>query len=166
MLSKKEQQLLDLLEPYAQTHKVEIITVEIIGAKKAPIIRVYIDAEGGVSFQELSSAQAWIGDMLDEIDPFPGAYTLEVSSPGIDRPLRTLSHFERAIGEEVRVKTLEPLSGRSNFKGTLCALEGTTLLISTEHAEDDVDSSTSTNESFRIPIESIKKANVIGKVEF
>ena len=89
MLGKKEQQLLDALAPRAAEEGVEIVTVEVAGAKKAPTIRVYIDVEGGVSFDELSAAQAWINDLMDELDPFPGAYTLEVSSPGIDRPLRT-----------------------------------------------------------------------------
>ena len=99
MLSKKEQQLLDALAPRAEQEGVEIVTVEVAGAKKAPTIRVYIDTPDGVSFDELSSAQAWINDLMDELDPFPGAYTLEVSSPGIDRPLRTAEHFARFVGD-------------------------------------------------------------------
>ena len=80
MLSKKEQQLLDALAPRAEQEGVEIVTVEVAGAKKAPTIRVYIDTPDGVSFDELSSAQAWINDLMDELDPFPGAYTLEAVS--------------------------------------------------------------------------------------
>ena len=97
MLTHKEQSLLDAIEPRAQAEGIEIVTIEIVGAKKAPTIRVYIDTDHGVGFDELSSAQAWMGDLMDEIDPFPGAYTLEVSSPGIDRPLRTIEHFERLV---------------------------------------------------------------------
>ena len=70
MLGKKEQQLLDALAPRAAEEGVEIVTVEVAGAKKAPTIRVYIDVEGGVSFDELSAAQAWINDLMDELDPF------------------------------------------------------------------------------------------------
>ena len=66
MLSKKEQQLLDALAPRAEQEGVEIVTVEVAGAKKAPTIRVYIDTPDGVSFDELSSAQAWINDLMDE----------------------------------------------------------------------------------------------------
>ena len=95
MLSGKERQLLDALSPRAEAEGVEIVTVEVVGAKKAPTIRVFIDTPGGVGFDELASAQAWINAIMDELDPFPGAYSLEVSSPGIDRPLRTLEHFAR-----------------------------------------------------------------------
>ena len=111
MLSKKEQQLLDALAPRAEQEGVEIVTVEVAGAKKAPTIRVYIDTPDGVSFDELSSAQAWINDLMDELDPFPGAYTLEVSSPGIDRPLRTAEHFARFVGDTAVLKT-QPVDGR------------------------------------------------------
>ncbi len=112
MLTAKEQRLLNALDD-AAPDDVEIVTLEIIGAKKSPIIRVYIDTPSSVSFQELSAAQDWIGDLIERIDPFPGAYTLEVSSPGIDRPLRTVEHFERFTGEEVRIRTSKPVSLRS-----------------------------------------------------
>ena len=88
MLTKKEQHILDILSPYAKQNNLEIVTVEIVGSKKAPTIRIYIDCEGGVGFDELDAAQTWINSVMDELDPFPGAYLLEVSSPGIDRPLR------------------------------------------------------------------------------
>ena len=99
MLSAKEQQLLDALSPTAEAQGIEIVTVDIVGSKKAPTIRVYIDCEGGVGFDELASAQEWINALMDEIDPFPGAYTLEGSSPGFDRPLRTKRHFQRFAAE-------------------------------------------------------------------
>ena len=69
VLTHKEQQLLEALEPRANAEGVEIVTLEIVGAKKAPTIRVYIDTPDGVSFDELSSTQAWMGDLMDEIDP-------------------------------------------------------------------------------------------------
>ena len=84
MLTAKEKSLLSALEPRAASEGVEIVTLEIVGSKKAPTIRVYIDAAGGISFDELARTQAWVGDVMDELDPFPGAYMLEVSSPGID----------------------------------------------------------------------------------
>ena len=87
MLTAKEKSLLSALEPRAASEGVEIVTLEIVGSKKAPTIRVYIDAAGGISFDELARTQAWVGDVMDELDPFPGAYMLEVSSPGI-RPHR------------------------------------------------------------------------------
>ena len=154
MLTAKEARLLAALEPRAQECGVEIVTVEVVGAKKAPTIRVYIDTEDGVSFDALSSAQAWINEIMDELDPFPGAYTLEVSSPGIDRPLRTLEHFARFAGEQAGVQTSKPIDGRSRWTGTLAGVEGDLVLI-------EVD-----GETFKIPLDSMKRARLKGTVDF
>ena len=154
MLSKKEQQLLDALVPRARQEGVEIVTLEVAGAKKAPTIRVYIDTEDGVSFDELSAAQAWINDLMDEIDPFPGAYMLEVSSLGIDRPLRTLEHFARFAGEQAVVKTVSAVDGRSSFTGMLVGTDGDDVLL-------DVDGAT-----VRVAHANIKRAHVKGTIDF
>lgn len=154
VLSNKEQQLLDALEPQAAAEGVEIITVEVVGSKKSPTIRVYIDTDHGVSFDELSEAQAWINDIMDEIDPFPGAYMLEVSSPGIDRPLRTAAHFMRFAGELAVVKTNGPLDGRSSFTGTIVSAD-----------DDDVRLNVD-GEDVTIPLNAIKRAHLKGTVGF
>ena len=154
MLTRKEQQLLEALEPRAAVEGIELVTLEIVGAKKAPTIRVYIDTENGVGFDELSSAQAWMGDLMDEIDPFPGAYTLEVSSPGIDRPLRTREHFGRYAGEQCVVKTTGPIDGRSSFSGTLGGMAGDDVLVEIDGRE------------YAIPYDAVKKANIKGTFEF
>lgn len=154
MLSKKEQQLLDALSSRALSEGVEVVTLEVIGAKKAPTIRVFIDTPDGVSFDELSSAQAWINDLMDELDPFPGAYTLEVSSPGIDRPLRTPEHFKRFVGDVAVVKTTAPLDGRSAFTGSIVAASDTLV-------ELDVDGLV-----VRIPFDTIKRAHLKGVIDF
>ncbi|MEG0302976.1 MAG: ribosome maturation factor RimP [Gordonibacter sp.] len=154
MLGKKEQQLLDALSPRAAAEGIEVVTVEVVGARKAPTIRVYIDTPDGVSFDELSSSQAWINDLMDELDPFPGAYTLEVSSPGIDRPLRTPEHFARFVGEVAVVKTSAALEGRSAFTGTIVA-------VLADVVELDVD-----GQAVRIPFDTIKRAHLKGVVDF
>lgn len=154
MLTKKEKHLLNLLEGPASANDIEIVTVEVIGSSKSPVIRVYIDCEGGIDVDGLIEAQSWIGSIMDEDDPFPGAYTLEVSSPGIDRPLRTLEHFKRVVGETIKLRTLNPIEGRSNFKGTLVKVEDDTVVL-------EVD-----NDTFSVPLSSIKRANLVGKVDF
>ena len=154
VLTKKEQELLDALTPKALEEDVDLVTLEVVGARKAPTIRVYIDTDHGVGFDELASAQSWINDIMDAIDPFPGAYTLEVSSPGIDRPLRTREHFERFAGETVVVKLVSPLDGRSTFTGTLQGVEGDAVVV-------DCDGTV-----FSLPFASIKKANVKGTYDF
>ena len=155
MLSKKEQELLDALSPRAAQEGVEIVTVSVVGSKKAPTIRVFIDTPDGVSFDALSSAQSWIGDLMDEIDPFPGAYTLEVSSPGIDRPLRTLEHFARFAGETAVVKMAQPIDGRAAFTGTILRVEGDDVLL----ALDD-------GATVSLPVSNMKRAHLKGTVDF
>lgn len=155
LLTNKEQNILSRLEALAKEHDVEIVTIETVGSKKAPIIRIYIDTDNGVSFSELSEAQSWIGDEIEAIDPYPGAYTLEISSPGIDRPLRTLEHFKRFIGQVARVRMCEPVEGSMNFKGVIESVD-----------EGDVCLKREDGASFRLPISGIKRANLVGNVEF
>lgn len=154
MLTAKEQMLLDALESKASAHGIEIVTVSVIGSKKAPTIRVYIDTPSGVSFDELSSAQAWIDPVIEQIDPFPGAYTIEVSSPGIDRPLRTLDHFRRYVGDKAKVKSVGPIDGRSTWTGVIEAVEDNVVVLRVDDA------------LVQIPIDNIKSANLIGVVDF
>ncbi len=154
MLTAKEQKLLDALAPHAEQEGVEIVSLEIMGSKKAPTIRVFIDTEEGVSFDELASAQSWINRIMDEIDPFPGAYMLEVSSPGIDRPLRTMEHFQRFAGEEAVVKTSAPIDGRSSFSGTLEGAEGDDVVLIVD------------GKRIAIAYSNIKRAHLVGTVDF
>ena len=153
MLSKKEQQLRDALAPRAEQEGVEIVTLEIVGSKKAPTIRVYIDAAGGISFDELARTQAWVGDVMDELDPFPGAYMLEVSSPGIDRPLRTAEHFARFVGDTAVLKT-QPVDGRGSWTGAIASVEGDVVVLDVDGAEA------------RIPMDTIKRAHLKGTIDF
>lgn len=154
MLTQKEQSLLDIIEPQAAAHGIEVVTLEVTGARKSPTVRIYIDTEDGVTFNELTEAQSWIGDLMDEIDPFPGAYMLEVSSPGIDRPLRTHDHFMAAVGQKVKLKTVCAIDGRKHFTGTLRSADGQVLVVDTEGG------------SVEVPLQDIGKANIIGTVEF
>ena len=154
MLTGKEKSLLAALEPTAVEKDVEIVTVEVVGSRKAPTIRVFIDTPHGVSFDELSSAQSWIDDIMDDLDPFPGAYTLEVSSPGIDRPLRTPEHFERFAGERVQVVCQAPVDGRARWTGTLLGCEDGRVLL-------DVD-----GEQVALELSNVRRANVKGVIDF
>ncbi len=154
MLSAKERKLLEALEPQATAHNLEIVTVEVVGSRKAPTIRVYLDCEGGIGFDELAASQKWVGELMDELDPFPGAYTLEVSSPGIDRPLRTPQHFERFADEKVQITLMQPHEGRTKWTGILKGMKEGAVLVEVEGQE------------FALPFERIKKAHVIGTIDF
>ncbi len=154
MLTGKARMLLEALEPHARAHNMEIVTVELVGSRKAPTIRVFLDCEGGVGFDELSSAQEWVNAVMDELDPFPGAYTLEVSSPGIDRPLRTLEHFTRFEGEKAQIVLREPHEGRAKWVGILSGVEDGFVLLSVDGLVE------------RLPYDDIKKAHIIGRIDF
>lgn len=154
MLSNKEKQLLGALAPKAEEEGIEIVTIEIVGSRKSPTIRIYIDTDHGVTFDELSAAQAWINDIMDEIDPFPGAYMLEVSSPGIDRPLRTPEHFNRFAGQTAAVKTQGPVDGRSSFTGVIVSADDDAVVLENDGAQVSV------------PMNVIKRAHLKGTVDF
>lgn len=154
MLTGKERSLLSAIEAQAADRGIEIVTVEVVGAKKSPTIRVYIDTPSGVSFDELAAAQRWINDLMDEIDPFPGAYMLEVSSPGIDRPLRTPEHFARFAGETAVIKTKGPLDGRSTWTGAIVSADADGVVL-------DVD-----GEQRTIAFTDMKRAHLKGTIDF
>lgn len=154
MLTRKEQSILDALEPSAQQAGMEIVTVEIVGSRKAPTIRVYIDTEHGIGFDELASSQEWINEVIDAVDPFPGAYMLEVSSPGIDRPLRTPEHFARFAGEKAEVVMRAPIEGRAKWTGVLQGMEGDDVVLEVEGV------------AVALPLADVKKARMIATIDF
>ena len=153
MLSTTEQRLLDAIEA-RNPGNVEIVTVEVTGARKSPTICVYIDTADGVTFDEITEAQKWINALMDELDPFPGAYTLEVSSPGIDRPLRTAEHFARFVGQRAYVKAKAAIEGRANWTGTILSADADEVRLDVDGTE------------YSIPFASISKANLKGEVSF
>ena len=152
MLSSLEQKILDTLEKRASSTRFEVVSVSVVGPKNSPILRVYIDADGGVSFDELSESSSWIGPVIEELDPFSGAYTLEVSSPGIDRPLVKLDDFERFSGSKAHIRMHHPVSERRNFNGELCGVDGEDVLIDVE------------GEKFRLDFNDMSRANLIGSI--
>jgi ribosome maturation factor RimP len=148
------EKLTELLEPLAIEHGLELVAVEQSGGRKSTILRVLLDREDGLNIDDISEANSWISEALDEIDPVSGPYTLEVSSPGIDRPLRTRAHFERYTGELVTVKTNVPGPARSAWTGTLVGLEGDEVVLDVE------------GEPVRLPFSSVHKARLKGVVSF
>jgi ribosome maturation factor RimP len=92
-------------------------------------IRVVIDRDGGVDVEDLTSATRAVSRLLDDLDPINGHYTLEVSSPGLERPLRTPAHFARAIGAEVSIKAMPGTDGERRFTGTLRAADDRGVVV-------------------------------------
>lgn len=142
-----------MLVPVAQREGVELVAVEIAGATKHRVVRVYLDREGGIDIDTIVDANRWISETLEAEDPIPGAYDLEVSSPGIDRPLRKIADFERFRGQTAVIKTT-PIDGRGKFTGTISGTDGDTVVLESE------------GETYRIPLASISKAHLKGDVDF
>lgn len=100
--SKVEQDIIDALEARAAEHGIDIVDVEVVGATKAPCVRVRLDKLEGdpINLDEVTAQTAWVSETVEALDPISSAYTLEVSSPGMKRPLRRPSDFARFVGED------------------------------------------------------------------
>ena len=111
----------ELVAPLTQTEGIEIVDIELRheSSRNGRVLRLYLDKEGGPTMNDLSRVSREVSDLLDTHDVVDGAYTLEVSSPGINRPLKRPEHFARFVGKRVRVRTLEVVNGRRSFLGQL-----------------------------------------------
>ena len=114
-----QEKIRQLIEPVIESEDMEIIDVECLKMKFRWLVRIYIDKEGGVTVDDCSEISKQVGDILDVYDVLPGSYTLEVSSPGLDRPLTRDKDFIKYRGSTVRIKTGEKLDGVKNFHGKL-----------------------------------------------
>ena len=144
-------QLLGLIEPMAAERGIDVVDVEVVGSQRQPTVRVRIDHmdedADPITLDEVSAETGWISDALDEADPIEGSFTLEVSSPGLARPLRRAHDFERFAGERVSLTTTAT-EGRRRYTGIL------------EGIDDDVVSVTCDEGSFSFPLVSIKSCNL------
>jgi ribosome maturation factor RimP len=120
--------LIAILEPALAAMGFELADIDAHLGRRG-LLRLYIDREGGVTVDDCQRVSEQIGALLDVEDPLPGSYVLEVSSPGFDRRLRTLAHFERFSGEQVKVELRDARDGRRNFKGRLVGVEGSIVLL-------------------------------------
>ena len=141
-----EQEIIEALEARAAERGVDVVDVEVVGATKAPCVRVRIDhadeSAPTITLDEVTEETEWISTALDELDPIPSSFTLEVSSPGMARPLRKERDFERFAGETVQL-SLVPGEGRRRYTGTLLGIEDGTVALEVdgEHVElpfDDI----------------------------
>jgi ribosome maturation factor RimP len=122
------EELFPLLEPVLAASSLELIDVEV----RSGVVLVTVDRPGGVDLEALTQANRAVSSILDEHDPIPGHYTLEVSSPGVERTLRTPAHFARAVGEKVTVKTRPQVPGDRRLTGTLVASDDDGLVLRIE----------------------------------
>ena len=126
------ERLIGLLEPALGRLGYELVELE-YGAGARGTLRIFIDREGGVGLDDCERVSREVSAQLDAADPIPGAYTLEVSSPGFDRVLRTSAHFGRFVGQRVSVELKEPRAGRRRYTGTLLAVDASGIELQVDH---------------------------------
>jgi len=147
-VSAKLKQLQEMLEPVAESMGFELWGIEYISQGKDSILRIFIDGENGVSVDDCALMSHHASGILDVEDTISGKYSLEVSSPGLDRLLFKLEHYQAYIGQVIKIKLRMPFDGRRNFKGQLKSIEDDDIVIQVD------------NEEFLLPLDYIDKAQV------
>ena len=151
-MAKFEQKLTDMLRPAVEETGKELLGVEFISAGNNSVLRLFIDHENGINVDDCAEVSRQVGAILDVEDPISSEYNLEVSSPGINKPLFEMSHFKAVVGEIVNVKLSMPLNGRRKFKGTLVAIEDNTLIVDV----DGID--------YELSLSNVDKANLVAQL--
>ena len=129
----------------------ECVKLEVVGTKRNPIVRIYIDRAEGVSIKDCAMVSRTIGMVLENADPFPGRYLLEVSSPGNNRPLTREEHFDRFTGEKARVECVSDEVGKKTYTGNIRSCINGMLAMDTDSGQQ------------LIRMSDIVKANLIGR---
>ncbi|MDB2594418.1 ribosome maturation factor RimP [Porticoccaceae bacterium] len=142
--------LRQLLQPVIEALGCELWGLELQAGGKTKLLRIYIDRAGGaVGIEDCERVSRQSSAVLDVEDVINGEYILEVSSPGMDRPLYELSQYEQFIGEDISLRLRFPYEGRRNFKGRLTGVDGDEIIV------------VATDHEFLFPVEGIEKANVV-----
>jgi ribosome maturation factor RimP len=139
----------ELAIPLAQAEGMEIVDIEFRheGSRGGRVLRLYVDKQGGPNVDDLSRVSRQLSEVLDAQDTIDGAYTLEVSSPGINRPLKKPEHFSRFVGKRIRIRTRDLLEGRRSFLGILDEVAGNSVRLTQE------------GKQYWIPFSMIEKSN-------
>lgn len=138
----------EIAGPVLENLGFELVERELIMESGRWILRLYIDKEGGVTIDDCSRASRSVEDVIEIEEIVPGHYNLEMSSPGINRPLRFRRHFEKFRGSAIKLKTLHPIDGRSNYKGILDGMDGDDILMTVDGMK------------FRVPFAELAKARL------
>jgi ribosome maturation factor RimP len=134
-LAVKEQQIQEMLTPTVEALGFELWGLEYRSQGRRPLLRVYIDGENGVTVDDCAAVSRQVSSVLDVEDPISSDYTLEVSSPGVDRLLFRLEHYPVYVGEWIEIRLRVPFDGRRKFKGTLKGVEGEDVVVQVEDQE-------------------------------
>lgn len=131
----------------------ELVGVELAQTGRNPVLRVYVDRPGGVTVSDCAYISRRVGVLLEVDDFIPGSYTLEVSSPGLERPLFSEADYRRFQGREIRLQAVEKIEGRRNFTGRIKGFSNGVVQLDCE------------GETFSVPLDRVKKANLVYRFE-
>ena len=145
----KQQQISEMISPLIEALGCELWGVEYLSQGRHSVLRIYIEKEPKVEIEDCEKVSRQVSGLLDVEDPISGQYTLEVSSPGMDRLLFTLDHYRRFVGEQLAVKLARAFEGRKKFQGQLVGIEDDEIIL---HVD---------GEEYVLPFESIDKANIV-----
>ncbi|MCY1296638.1 Ribosome maturation factor RimP [compost metagenome] len=152
-MSGKLEDLQGLLAPVVEALGYQCWGIEFLSQGRHSLLRVYIDHANGILVEDCEKVSRQISGVLDVEDPISNEYTLEVSSPGMDRPLFTLEQFAQHVGEQVKIKLRTPFDGRRNFQGLLRGVEEQDVVVQVDDHE------------YLLPIDSIDKANIVPRFD-
>lgn len=148
-MQHRDERLDGLLKPAVEALGYELVGVEYWRGRRRALVRVYIDKPGGVTLDDCERASHQVSGVLDVEDPIVEQYDLEVSSPGLDRPLFEPEHFERFAGQMVRVRLSPPVNGRRKFTGVLLGFENGEVRVDENGVEQ------------RVPLEAVSAARLV-----
>lgn len=141
-----------LIEPVVTGLGYELVGVEYLAQGRHSLLRVYVDSDAGITVDDCADVSRQLSAMLDVEDPLPGAYSLEISSPGLDRPLFEAADFERFVGQQARIRLAAPLDGQRKFKGVLKGIQDNNVLLMEDGRE------------VSLPLDRIAKANLVAEL--
>lgn len=145
----KNNEIINLLKPSVEALGYGLWGVEYLPQGKHSILRVYIDKADGIGIEDCEQVSRQVSTLLDVENPIKGHYSLEVSSPGLDRPLFEKAHFEQFVGEAVRLKISQPVENKRKFFGHIERIENETVVLKVD------------GESISIPLDNVVKANLV-----
>ena len=151
MSNSRQDKLTELLKPSVEGLGYELVGIEHLPMGKHTVLRIYIDSAEGITVDDCSRVSHQVSGVLEVEEPIKSAYTLEVSSPGIDRPLFNFEQFKQFVGSKVKLKLYHAIEGKRKLVGQIDSVDGENINIST----DDSDT------LFQLQMDDIDKANII-----
>lgn len=131
-MNKISRRVMEMAAPLASELGLELVDVEYVKEGGSWILRLFIDKEGGVSHDDCQALSEKIDPLLDQEDLIPHSYFLEVSSPGVERPLKKKEDFDRYLGSRVKIKTFAPIGGQKNWTGILMGTEEENVVLTVD----------------------------------